>query len=110
MTILRTATALGVAVAAPAAGVATASPAFAGGVGVIAGPAFDNTCATRHRVDRAVGRTAHGPGVARNLAQLPLTGSYQHCGGADLDSAWAGQADGLLKGLVVDHAASVDPA
>ncbi|WP_143655763.1 hypothetical protein [Streptomyces sp. XY006] len=66
------------------AGMLSAAPASAGGIGVIASPAFNNTCVTIDRTNRAVTETAHAAGLLNNAAQLPLSAPYQHCGGADI--------------------------
>lgn len=59
------------------------APTFAGGVGVIGSPAFDNTCVTLRDLTQATGRTAQGSGFVANVVQLPVDAPYQSCGGAD---------------------------
>ncbi|MFJ9774963.1 hypothetical protein ACIRVF_27570 [Kitasatospora sp. NPDC101157] len=81
MTLLRSALVLGAAIS--SSGLLTAAPAQAGGIGVIASPAFDNTCVTASHLVNAVGSTADTAGLATNLTQIPLDVPYQHCGGAD---------------------------
>lgn len=61
-----------------------ASPAWAGGIGTIGSPAFDNTCITLHRAHTVVGQTVRGAGIGNSFIQLPIHNPYQRCGGADL--------------------------
>ncbi|GAA2651168.1 hypothetical protein [Streptomyces lunalinharesii] len=81
----RTLATLGVTTVALGAGLATAAPATAGGIGVFASPAFDNTCITLHRTTRAVGRMVNQPAIGSNLLQAPVQVPYQHCGGAEVE-------------------------
>ncbi|MEV7641377.1 hypothetical protein AB0O32_15680 [Streptomyces rubiginosohelvolus] len=65
-------------------GLVAAPAACAGGIGVLGSPAFGNSCSMLDGLSQAAGGTAQGAGVSGNLAQLPLAGSAQSCGGADL--------------------------
>ncbi|GAA3126960.1 hypothetical protein ACH4UY_15310 [Streptomyces longwoodensis] len=92
--------AVGLTAVAMGAGIASAEPAAAGGIGVIGSPAFDNTCITIDHTSKAVAETVHTSGFLNNVAQLPLSNPYQHCGGADLGP--------LLLALDVELVTAVD--
>ncbi|MER7623812.1 hypothetical protein [Streptomyces sp. NPDC126503] len=67
---------------------ATAGPAAAGGIGNFLSPAFGTSCANLHTGAHADGVTAHGTGtVGGNLAGLPISDPFSHCGGAELGAA-----------------------
>jgi hypothetical protein len=65
---------------------ATAAPAWAGGIGVILSPAFDNSCAA-HAATRSQGGSASSSAAAGgNLVNTPMSGPLNHCGDADAPS------------------------
>ncbi|MFF4384635.1 chaplin family protein [Kitasatospora sp. NPDC001547] len=62
-----------------------ASPACAGGILPIISPSFDTSCANDGAA-HAQGSTTAGPGTANgNLAGLPVSNPFNHCGGAEAD-------------------------
>lgn len=69
---------------------ATAAPAWAGGIGVILSPAFDNSCSTHAAAGSAAGSaggTASSSATAGgNLVSTPMSGALNHCGDADAPS------------------------
>lgn len=63
---------------------AAASPSSAGGIGVIASPAFDNLCVMHSVGALATNRTLNSTGLLNgNLGQAPLDLTRNHCGSAD---------------------------
>lgn len=59
--------------------------AWAGGIGVIGSPAFDNYCQNVSQVSRAVDAAVEDAGLAAgNSAQAPIQVPRNQCGGADL--------------------------
>ncbi|MFH8991339.1 hypothetical protein [Streptomyces sp. NPDC017940] len=77
---------------------AAGSPVWAGGIGVIGSPAFDNTCVIDSVGSFAVGATVSDGGLlGGNASQAPMDLSRNQCGGADLVPA----ENGLFPWLYV---------
>ncbi|MFE6338844.1 chaplin family protein [Streptomyces sp. NPDC057798] len=68
-------------------GVSLATPAWAGGVGAIGLPAFDNTCRITTNGAHSARQTVHGSGaLTGNVAQAPLDMPRNNCGNTDPQS------------------------
>ncbi|WP_221350378.1 hypothetical protein [Streptomyces beigongshangae] len=74
------------------------SVAGAGGVGDLLSPALGNGCGNHGRAGAGAISHAHGGTAGGSGLGIPLTGSLNHCGGADLPNPQTAQ--GLLDGVV----------
>ncbi|MGW0537927.1 hypothetical protein [Streptomyces sp. NPDC003032] len=78
--------------------VVAVSVAVAGGVGDLLSPALGNGCGNHGRADAGATSHAHGGAASGSGLGIPLTGSLNHCGGADLPNPQTAQ--GLFDGVV----------